>query len=99
MLDVQCGFIKLGVDVVHGFEGIIFEYFFPNFVPQIFLRVQLRRVRGEEMQDDIGGDLEFVAVVIAGSVHKKQDEVPGIFLRQGLQKNLKEFRIGAGMIR
>ena len=34
------------------------------------------------------------AVVIAGSVHKKQDEVPGIFLRQGLQKNLKAFRIG-----
>ena len=26
------------------------------------------------MQDDIGGDLEFVAAVIAGSVHKKQDQ-------------------------
>jgi hypothetical protein len=74
--------------------GVVLEYFLPNFVPEIFLRVQLWRVRGEEMQDDIGGDLEFVAVVIAGSVDKKQDEVPGIFLRQGLQKNLKAFRIG-----
>jgi hypothetical protein len=27
------------------------------------------------MQDDIGGDLEFVAAVIAGSVHKKQDQL------------------------
>jgi hypothetical protein len=28
------------------------------------------------MQNDIGGDLEFVAVVIAGSVHKKQEARP-----------------------
>ena len=46
------------------------------------------------MQDDIGGDLEFVAAVIAGSVHKKQDQFLGIFLRQGLQKNLEAFGIG-----
>jgi hypothetical protein len=32
--------------------------------------------------------------LIAGSVHKKQDEVLEIFLRQGLQKNPKAFRIG-----
>ena len=46
------------------------------------------------MQDDIGGDLEFVAAVIAGSVHKKQDQFLVIFLRQGLQKNLEAFGIG-----
>ena len=46
------------------------------------------------MQNDIGGDLEFVAAVIAGSVHNKQDEIPGIFLRHGLQKNLEAFGIG-----
>ena len=43
------------------------------------------------MQDDIGGDLEFVAAVIAGSVHKKQDQFLVIFLRQGLEKNLEAF--------
>jgi hypothetical protein len=36
------------------------------------------------MQDDIGRDLEFVAAVIAGSVHKMQDQFLVIFLRQGL---------------
>ena len=45
------------------------------------------------MQNDIGGDLEFVAAVIAGSVHKKQDQLLVIFLRQGLQKNLEAFGI------
>ena len=71
-MDVECSFIEFSVDVVHGFEGIVLEYFLTNFIPEVFLRVQLRRVRWEEMQNDIGGDLEFVAVVIAGSVHKKQ---------------------------
>ena len=46
------------------------------------------------MQDDIGGDLKFVAAVISGSVHKKQDQFLVIFLCQGLQKNLEAFGIG-----
>src|SRR6516164_4226190 len=46
------------------------------------------------MQDDIGGDLKFVAAMIAGSVHKKQDQLVVIFLCQGLQKNLEAFGIG-----
>ena len=46
------------------------------------------------MQDDIGGDLKFVAAMIAGSVHEKQDQLLVIFLCQGLQKNLEAFGIG-----
>ena len=42
------------VDVVHGFEGVVFEDFLPNFVPEIFLRVQLRGIRWEEVERDIG---------------------------------------------
>ena len=58
----------LSVDLTHGFESVVLEYFFTNFIPDIFLRVQFGRIRGEDMQDDIGRDLEFVAAVIAGSV-------------------------------
>jgi hypothetical protein len=72
--DVKCSLIELSVDVAHGFESVVLEYLFTNFIPDIFLRVQFGRVRREEMQDDIGGDLEFIAAVIAGSVHKKQDQ-------------------------
>ena len=46
------------------------------------------------MQNDIGGDLEFVANVIAGSIHNKQDKLPRIFLRHGIQKNLEAFGVG-----
>ena len=46
------------------------------------------------MQHDIGGDHEFVALMIAGTVHKQQDEVPGVFFAQDVQKNLEAFRIG-----
>ena len=63
-------------------------------IPKIFLRVQLGRVRWEEMQYYIGGDLKFVSAVVAGSVHNKQDQLLGIFLGQGLQKNLEAFGIG-----
>ena len=46
------------------------------------------------MQNDIGGDLEFVAAVIAGSVHNKQDQLLRILLRQGVEENLEAFGIG-----
>ena len=81
MFDVKCGLIKFGMDFVHGFESIVLEYFLPHFIPDIFLRVQLGRVRWEEMQNYISGDLKFVSAVVAGSVHNKQ-------------KNLEAFGIG-----
>src|SRR5262249_18399066 len=42
----------------HGFESVVLEDFLANLVPQIFLRVEFRGVRGEEMQHDVGGDYE-----------------------------------------
>ena len=47
------------------------------------------------MQHDIGGDHEFVALMIAGTVHKQQDEVPGGIFAQGCPEKIVEaFRIG-----
>jgi hypothetical protein len=45
------------------------------------------------MKHDIGGDHEFVAVMIAGTIYKQQDELPGVFFCQCIQKNLEAFRI------
>jgi hypothetical protein len=53
-------------------------------------------LKWEEMQHDISRDHEFVAVMIAGTVHKQQDELPGIFLAEGVQKNLESIS-GRGM--
>ena len=72
----------------------LLKIFLSNFVPDIFLRVQLRRIRREWLQNDVSRDFEFVTVVIAGSVHNKQYEILGIFLRHGLHKNLEAFGVG-----
>jgi hypothetical protein len=37
--NVECSFIEFSVDVVHGFEGIVLEYFLANLIPEVFLRV------------------------------------------------------------
>src|SRR5260221_8908612 len=46
------------------------------------------------MQHDVGGDVEFVAMMIAGTIHEQQDELPGILLGQCLQENLEALRVG-----
>ena len=46
------------------------------------------------MQNDIGRDLKFLALMIAGAIHEPQDELHGVLLGQILQKNLKAFGIG-----
>jgi hypothetical protein len=43
-LEIERGLVKLVIDLVHGFEGVVFEDFLANLVPEIFLRVELRRV-------------------------------------------------------
>jgi hypothetical protein len=53
------------------------KIFFANFVPQIFLRIQLGGIRWERMQHDIGRDLKFLALMIAGTVYEQQDELRG----------------------
>src|SRR5260370_1968399 len=93
-VDVKCSLLKLGIDVVDGFESVVLEDCFPYLVPQIFLRVQVGGIGWEKMQHDIGRDLEPVAMMIAGTIHKQQDELPGALLGQWGQKNRETFRIG-----
>ena len=46
------------------------------------------------MQNDIRRDIKFLALMIAGTVHEQQDELPGVLLGQCLQENLEAFGIG-----
>src|SRR5437899_11667912 len=62
--------------------------------PRGAVQVQLRGIGWEKMQHDIGRNLELVAMMIAGTIHKQQDELSWIFLGQCGQKNLETFRIG-----
>jgi hypothetical protein len=63
-----------------------------EFHPREFPEGSTQASKGE----DIGGDLEFIAAVISGSVHKKQGQFLVIFLHQGLQKHSVS---GAGRLR
>ena len=46
------------------------------------------------MQYDIVGNLEIVALMIAGAVHEQQDELPAVLLGQCVEKNLEALRVG-----
>jgi len=51
------------------------------------------------MKYDVVGDVEIVAVMVAGTVHEQQDELPPIPSGQCLEKIWKHSVSGAGMIR
>jgi len=46
------------------------------------------------MQHDVVGNPEFVAVMIARTVHEQQDELPAVLLGQCVRKNLEALRVG-----
>ena len=46
------------------------------------------------MQYDVGGEQEFVAGVIARTVHEQQDQVPAIALGHGVEKYPEAFGVG-----
>src|SRR5258707_2938641 len=74
--DVECSVLKLCVDLLHGLEGVVLEYFLPNLVPQIFLRGQLGRIGREKMQHDVGGYVDIVAYMCACTILELQDYAP-----------------------
>ena len=48
VFEIEDGLLKLGPDGVDGFEGVVLEDLLADFVPYIFLRVELRRVGRKE---------------------------------------------------
>src|SRR5260370_21956540 len=48
--DIEDGLFELGVHGVDGFEGVVLEDFLADFIPEIFLRVELCRLGRQEEQ-------------------------------------------------
>src|SRR6478672_10215258 len=46
---LEDGLLKLGADSVHGFERIVLEDFFADFIPEIFLRIEFGRIATGEI--------------------------------------------------
>jgi hypothetical protein len=51
--DIEDRLLELGADGVDGFEGVILEDFLADFIPEIFLGVELWRIGRQEEQRDI----------------------------------------------
>ena len=52
-LDVENGLPKFCAHGVHGFKGEVLEDLLANFVPEVLLRVQLRRIGWQEQKRDV----------------------------------------------
>ena len=49
-LEVENGLLELGAHGAHGFECVVLEDFFADFIPEIFFRIELRRI-GRKIQE------------------------------------------------
>ena len=63
-LDVEDGLAELGLHGVHGFERVVLEDLFADFVPKIFFRIEFRRIGREKQERDVAGTDEVATVVV-----------------------------------
>jgi hypothetical protein len=64
-----------------------------SFIPEIFLRIELWRVRWQEEQRDVVGNREVSATMVGGAIENQQDVVPGEPSRQDCEECLEARRM------
>ena len=79
--DIEDRLLELGADGVDGFEGVVLEDFLADFIPEIFLGVELWRIGRQEEQRDIIGKREVAAAMVGGAVENQENILPGKFPR------------------
>ena len=88
-LHVEDGAPELGADGVHRFERIVFEDFFTDFIPQVFLRIELRRIRRKIQEHDVVGNDKVAAAVVGGTVENQQNVLASKLARQHVEEDLE----------
>ncbi len=84
---------ELGAHGVDRFEGVVLEDFLANFIPEILLRVELRRIGRQEQQCDIVGKRKVAAAMVGGAVENQEDVLPGKFPREDIEEGLEARRV------
>ncbi len=82
------------MDGLHGFEGMVFEDFLADFVPDIFLGIQLRRVRRQKKKLDIARHDQIAIPMVGCAVEHQQNVVSPKAPCQHVEKNLETSRVG-----
>src|SRR5262249_7295579 len=67
-LEIEDGLLELGAHGVHGFECIVLEDFFADFIPEIFFRIELRRIGRKIQERDVVGNYKVTAAVVGRAV-------------------------------
>src|SRR6516165_11121777 len=70
-------------------EPAALEDFLADFIPKIFLRVELWRIGRQEEQRDVVGHPKVAATMIGRAVENQEDILPGKPSRQGIEKALE----------
>src|SRR5262249_36055351 len=68
-LDVEDCLPKLDVHLVHGLKRVVLEDFFADFIPEIFLRIEFRRIRRKVQQRDVVGNSKVAAAMLGYIVY------------------------------
>jgi hypothetical protein len=71
-LDIVDCLPELSAHGIHGFERVVLEDFFANFISEIFLRIELRRIGRKIQQRDVIGNGEVSATVVRDTVVSEQ---------------------------
>src|SRR5262249_50736683 len=78
---------------IDGLEGIVLEEFLADFIPEVFLWIELWRVGWQEEQRDVGGNREVSATMVGSAIENQQDVLPGKPSRQEVEGGLEARRI------
>src|SRR3974390_2186596 len=92
-LDVEDRLPELRLHRVHGFQRVVLEDFFADFIPEIFLRIEFRRIRRKIQQRDVVGNSKVATTVVGGAVEDQQDILPRKLTREDLKEDLETFGI------
>ena len=91
--DIEDRLLELGADGVDGFEGVVLEDFLADFIPEIFLGVELWRIGRQEEQRDIVGKREVAAAMIGGAIENQENILPGKLSREDIEERLEAGRV------
>jgi hypothetical protein len=81
--------IPLCIHGVDGFEGIVLEDLLTDFIPEVFLRIEFRRVRRQEQHCDIARNREVAAAMVGSSIEDQEDILPDKPSRQDIEEALE----------
>src|SRR5260370_10419723 len=93
LLDVEDCLPELGAHLVHGLKRVVLEDFFADFIPEIFLRIEFRRIGRKIQQRDVVGNSKVAAAVVGGAVEDQQDVLPRKLAPEELNEALEAFGI------